>query len=93
MGQSLEGKIKMSTSQANLGKTGKTSSKRKRRVSAKPSLKKADKSHGFFQSFTDQFNHVAPLDWVPTSYQIQIKAAKPLRLTASRKKKSKTSIH
>jgi len=92
MGQSLEGKIKMSSTQPNLGKTGKAS-RRKRKASTRPSLKKADKTHGFFQSFTDQFNHVAPLDWVPTPYQIKIKAAKPVRLVALRKKKSKTSIH
>ena len=93
MGQSLEGKMKMGMNQANLGKTRKTPSSRKRKGSLKLKGKKATKTPGFLQSLTDQFHQVAPLEWVPTPYQAQIKAAKPLHFAVLRKKKSNTSLH
>ncbi len=41
-------------------------------------------------SFFDSFNQVAPLSWIPSAYQEQLKVAKPVRLhksKTSRKKK------
>lgn len=41
-------------------------------------------------SFFDNFNHVAPLSWIPTYYQDQLRTAKPVRIykkSKSRKKK------
>jgi len=93
MGQSLEGKIKVAVTQPTVRKRSKPASQRKGKLPLKTSMKKVSKSPSFFQSFADQFNQVAPLDWVPTLYQIQIKAAKPVKLAAFRKKKTSTSFH
>ncbi|GEM_PF-6547270 len=43
-------------------------------------------------SFFDNFNHVAPLNWVPSYYQDQIKAAKPIRFYKTKSKKKKASL-
>ena len=93
MGQLLEGKINMAISRNSVEKEKGVAKKRVMAAKSKTPRKKAIKHPGFFQTIADQFYQVAPLDWVPTPYQIQIKAAKPVRLTTLRKKKGKGPLH
>ncbi len=72
--------------ETNLIKKERKAPKKARAKSSKKMSVKVQKETSFF----DSFNHVAPLSWIPSYYQDQIKAAKPIRIykkPKSRKKK------
>ncbi len=72
---------------SNLEKKEKKPLRKARKTVRKKVAKKANMDTA---SFFDSFNHVAPLSWIPSVYQEQLKAAKPIRLykaKTSRKKK------
>lgn len=69
-------------------KKEKKAPKKSRTKALKRAVKKLKKELSFF----DSFNHVAPLNWIPTYYQDQIKAAKPIRIYKSRSKNKKIPL-
>jgi len=93
MGQSWDGRTNMRLNNT-VEKGRKSASKKKSGTAKTRRTKKPNaKNPSFFQSFTEQFNQVAPLDWLPSSYQVQIKTARPVRLSPVRKRKPTTSLH
>ncbi len=74
----------------NLIKKERKAPKKVRRKGIKKVSVKVQKDVSFF----DSFNHVAPLSWIPTYYQDQLRAAKPIRIYKKAKsRKKKTPLH
>ncbi|MFO1518377.1 MAG: hypothetical protein U1F57_01730 [bacterium] len=93
MAQYLIGSGKMATLQPEV-KAHKRRTRKARSVKAKGLKSKKEKPLSFFQHLSAQFHEVAPLDWLPGPYQLQMRAAKPIQIRSPRKKKeTKTPLH
>ena len=59
----------------------------------KKKTKTQTRKGSFFSQLSKSLHEVAPLEWIPSYYQDQIRAAKPVSLYKPRLKKIKAPLH
>jgi len=59
----------------------------------KKKVKTQTRKGNFFSQLSKSFHNVAPLEWVPSYYQDQIRAAKPVKVSKPRTKKVAQALH
>jgi hypothetical protein len=65
---------------------------KRRIIKVKRKKNSEGKEFNFIKRFAANFDQIAPMEWIPTSYQLQIKSAKPVKIFQSRMKKKKIPI-